>query len=254
MDGVKIVGPGERTGFSSTADTAPTQGVSVVADTNTVNQDAVNAEFAASLPEGITPEMVEKLKANGFDVAKKITPDPATPAPKVEPQSQGFDTTPFIQEFQSTGDLTAESRESIKNHFKIDDTTLDLYMEGAKARQAKHQAQVLGSANLTQDEFKKMAAWSQANETPEMIAARNKQLADKDPEVVKGALLSLQNSYVTGMNATVEPELVRHGGTITNSAITNDAQLQAAISDPRYTRTDAVGEAYRRLVQSRLRF
>lgn len=258
MNGVVINGPGSSltTQITGTQQPNEQQGASstVTADMQVVAAEKARAEYAASLPQGITPEMVELLKSNGFSVEKAPAQGAAPASTKAE-TPVAFDVTPFQEEFRKTGDLVPESREKLKSQFKIDDSALDLYLEGVRSNQEKAKALTLGKANLTSEEFDTMAAWSQANETPEKVAERNAALADKNPEVVKGALLSLQNDYIMGMNATVDPILTRHGGgTVGTTAITNQAQLQAAISDERYYRKDAVGEAYRNLVQSRIRF
>lgn len=152
------------------------------------------------------------------------------------------------KEFVSTGDLSKETRDTIRDNHNIPDQVIDQYVAGLQASQAQAAASaasvVGGGPNL-----QSIIDWSAKNLSPEERDATNEALQKPGWQNV---LLGLQ-SRMGGENPTKNE--AGRGPVATNAVANqrvpyaNQQEMAAALRDPRY----GIDQEYTTHVQNRLR-
>lgn len=169
----------------------------------------------------------------------------SVPAKSPEPEPSQEDWSSWGSEIVETGNLAEDTRSKIRSRFKIPDSIIDEYIDGAKARQrqaAEEAANVVGGASS----LKKIIEW----------AANN--LNEQERVAVNGALRQpgWQN-VVLGLKARMDASNPEPKTKVATTAgvpsalkpFANVNEMTKAMRDPRY-KFDA---DYQNMVQARVR-
>ena len=143
--------------------------------------------------------------------------------------------------FAKNGELSESDYESLEKA-GMPKPMVDEYIAGQKAIVANLESAAAAPFGGDFENYNKAADWAAEKLSEDEIKALDIQLTSTNPAIVKQGAAALQAKYAA--NADITPETVIHGdGTQTTSgtAFRSSAEMQAAMSDPRY-KTDA---AYR---------
>lgn len=205
-------------------------------------------------PDPAAPAQEDKAP----DPAAPKAPEGEQPADKTDAAAEqvaeaaGLDLAPFSTEFDETGDVSAENRAKIVDGLKSvlgDDAAaiVNDYIEGKKAILANDQ-RMFDEATGGDAEWAKMTAWA-ASALPEgEVAALNRQLESGDRHAILLGIEGVKNRYHAANGKPGNPLVGAGGGTQTLAGYASQAQMVAAMNDPRYQKD----EAYRQHVRQRL--
>jgi len=148
-----------------------------------------------------------------------------------------FDPAPFYAEFGETGDLSEESRATVKDALPgVTDDMISTYLQGMKAGQS--QVESAGFALVGgQDNYAAMAEWTAQNVPNAERVAFNKMLNAGEAEA-KLAIQGMYKRYSDAVGPTErEPDLSTNGQRAAgNAPIRSRADLRAKMRDPRYAK------------------
>lgn len=214
----------------------------------------------AGLPEKF--KTVEDLVKSYSELEKKLGAAPAAPAgapAKVDPivppaapaqaaeavKAAGLDVAALNAELAEKGDLSPETRTKLEAA-GYNKQMVDGYLEGQRAIAAKY-ATAAHEAAGGADKYKSMVAWAGTNFSADEIAAFNAATDSGNPAQLKLAVQALRGRYEAAEGS--DPGLISGGGNApTVEAFESNAQMSAAIRDPRY-KTDP---AYRAQVEKKI--
>ena len=204
--------------------------------------------------DGSTPD--EKPDGEGAekkpDEKKPDEEKPDDAANKVV-EAAGLDVAPFQQEFETTGDVTPESRDKIaKGLEKIlgpqSREAVDQFIEGRKLAVANERKMYMDAAG-GEDNYNTITVWAKDNLSKEYIAAYDKTVSSGDPHATMLAIEALKAKF-EGANGKA-PTLLRGRGNQQlggSRPFSSTAEMTRAMSDPKY-KTD---QAYRDEVAARI--
>lgn len=168
-------------------------------------------------------------------------------------KAAGIDLDPYRQEFETTGDVSAENRTKIIDGFKkalpgIDwDAAVNEFIEAKKVVVANDRAMLMEVAG-GEDQYAAMLQWAAQSLSPAEVEAYNRQITSGDRHATQFAVEGLRAKYEKA-NGRVPQRVNGAGGT--PDAVTgfrSTAEMTRAMRDPRY-KTDA---AYREEVLAKL--
>jgi hypothetical protein len=175
------------------------------------------------------------------DAAKKLT------------ESAGFDVAPYQTEYDSTGDVSPESRdkiaEGLKNVLGADARKIvDDFIESKKVVHTNDKSMYMEAAG-GEEAYNTMTQWAAQNLPPEQVAAYNRQVTSGDRHATLFAIEGLRSKFEAANGRA--PTLVR--GTTTPAIggvqpFRSVAEMTKIMSSPEY-KTDP---AYRDQVKQRL--
>jgi len=157
--------------------------------------------------------------------------------------SKGLDFSVFQQEYAETGTLSQDAYEALEKA-GLSQTLVDTWIEGQNAMSTQMTASVQSLVGGT-EEYSSMIEWASDNLPEEEIDAFNATMDTQDPRLIKFAVQGLNARYRTG----AEPSLLQGGtGEVSGGKFNSNAELTAAMRDPRY----AQDPAYRQVVADKL--
>lgn len=223
-------------------------------------------ERPAWLPEKFkTPEDLAKayaeLEKKIGSMGQKAAPAKAarSPAPSMSPEAAAevvtvqaetavrtadLDPDALDEEFATSGRLSPETYAKAEKA-GISREFLDRYVE-ARAVLVQKQAEELMAAAGGKEQWQKVAAWARANLSERALAAFNEAIERGSFEMAKIAIEGIVARY---MAANAAPKLIGGTGSGGPSGFRSEAEIKAAMADPRY----AADPAYRAEVENRLR-
>lgn len=217
--------------------------------------DSWEAFGKAKLAEGKAPSEGDAPGAAASDAGQADTDElPEDLKAEIEklPEANREKATPFFKEFSETGTLTDESKAAAAEAFGVTVEMVDLYMEGAAAKQASASEPFYEAAGgkAVYDEF---AAWaSQGGMTAAEMAEFNAEL-DKGDDAAKEMIAKGIALWKAEGNGPAPRDITRDqpGKDSTQGSsdvFTSREQQTQAIRDPRYAK-DA---AYRAQVDAKI--
>jgi hypothetical protein len=221
-------------------ETGPNAPTPEPADPKTAADPAAPTQETPAAPAAITAPEGEKPADKTDEAAEKVA------------DAAGFDLSPFSTEFEQTGDVSAENRAKIADglkHVLGDDAAaiVNDYVEGKKAIQANDQ-RMFDEATGGDADWAKMTAWA-ANSLPAgEIAALNRQLESGDRHAILLGIEGVKNRYHAANGRPGNPLIGGGGPANVLAGYASQAQMVAAMNDPRYQKD----EAYREHVRQRL--
>jgi hypothetical protein len=157
--------------------------------------------------------------------------------------SRGLDFDVFQEEYMQTGTLSPEAYQALEEA-GLSETLVDTWIEGqnALANQVTSQMQSLvGGA----EEYGQLVQWASDNLPEGEVDAYNQVMETQDPDLIRLAVQGLNARY----RSEAEPSLLQGGtGEVTGGKFSSNAELTAAMRDPRY----AQDPAYRQQVADKL--
>jgi hypothetical protein len=206
----------------------------------TAKKAAEDALAAVKAKEGATPEEIAAAEAALAEASKPL-PDAPTPEPKkVTEEIQAK----FTEEFNTSGDLTPESRAAAAEAYGVPQSMVDAYIEGQKAVREQLRGEVF---KLTDGEpgYTAMSQWAATNVPAADLEAFNASLAGSIPQA-HAAIRDLYSRYKASVGT--DPTLVGGGGSTVSNGFRSQQEMVTAMSDPRY----AADPAYRKDIEARL--
>ena len=158
---------------------------------------------------------------------------------------KGLDLSTFTTEFNSKGELSAESYAKLAAA-GFDKQIVDNYINGQKAVAAQYETSVTAEVGGS-EKYSEMVNWAKANLTDAEINAYNGAVSSGDLAQAKLAVLGLSAKFSKANGS--EPRLVQgRTSSASGDVFESTAQLTEAMRDPRY----AKDPAYRSKVQAKL--
>jgi hypothetical protein len=202
---------------------------------------AEDALAAVKAKEGATPEEIAAAEAALAEASKPLPTDASTPEPKkVTEEVQAK----FTEEFNTSGDLTPESRSAAAEAYGVPQEMVDAYVEGQKALREQLRGEVF---KLTDGEsgYTAMSQWASTNVPKADLEAFNASLAGSVPQA-HAAIRDLYSRYKASVGT--DPTLVGGGGSTVSNGFRSQQEMVTAMSDPRYS----ADPAYRKDIEARL--
>lgn len=158
--------------------------------------------------------------------------------------SRGLDFDVFQEEYMQTGTLSPEAYEALEEA-GLSETLVDTWIQGqnALANQVTSQMQSLvGGA----EEYGQLVQWASDNLPEGEVDAYNQVMESQDPDLIRLAVQGLNARY----RSEAAPNLIEGstGAVSTGGKFSSNAELTAAMGDPRY----AKDSAYRQQVADKL--
>lgn len=158
---------------------------------------------------------------------------------------KGLDLSTFTAEFNSKGELSAESYAKLAAA-GFDKGIVDNYINGQKAMMAQYETSVTAEVGGA-EKYAEITAWAKTNLTDAEINAYNNAVSSGDMAQAKLAVLGLSAKFSKANGS--EPRLVQgRTSSASGDVFESTAQLTEAMRDPRY----AKDPAYRSKVQAKL--
>lgn len=158
---------------------------------------------------------------------------------------KGLDLSTFTAEFNSKGELSAESYAKLAAA-GFDKGIVDNYINGQKAMAAQYETSVTAEVGGA-EKYAEITTWAKANLTDAEINAYNNAVSSGDLSQAKLAVLGLSAKFSKANGS--EPRLVQgRTSSASGDVFESTAQLTEAMRDPRY----AKDPAYRAKVQAKL--
>ena len=158
---------------------------------------------------------------------------------------KGLDLSTFTTEFNSKGELSAESYAKLAAA-GFDKGIVDNYINGQKAMMAQYETSVTAEVGGA-EKYAEITAWAKTNLTDAEINAYNNAVSSGDMAQAKLAVLGLSAKFSKANGS--EPRLVQgRTSSASGDVFESTAQLTEAMRDPRY----AKDPAYRSKVQAKL--
>lgn len=149
-------------------------------------------------------------------------------------------------EFAKDGKLSDETYKALEAK-GLSKAMVDQYIDGQKAiisTLTSAAAEPFGST----DKFNDAADWAAENLSEDEVKALDVQLTSMNPAIVKQGAAALQEKYAANADITPDVTIQGQGAPQSGSSFKSSAEMQAAMSDPRY-KTD---EAYRKEVANKI--
>ena len=158
--------------------------------------------------------------------------------------SKGLDFDVFQQEYIETGELSSEAYKALEEA-GFPQSMVDSWVAGQDALAAQMTTDmhsIVGGA----EQYTDMVQWASDNLPESEVDAFNATMDTQDPDMIRLAVQGLNARY----RSEAEPNLMQGGtGSVsTGGRFDSNAELTAAMSDPRY----AKDPAYRQLVANKL--
>jgi len=175
------------------------------------------------------------------DAAKKVV------------DAAGFDVTAFQSEYDTSGDVSEESRDKIAKGLekilgKDARSVVDQFVEGQKAvHQNDHKMFVEAAGG--EEQLTAMLTWAKTGLSKEHAEAYNRQIGSRDRPSIEIAITGLRAKYEAANGKT--PNLIKAGGGPVSGSVSpfaSSAEMVTAMRDPRY----AKDPAYRDQIKARL--
>lgn len=189
--------------------------------------------------------------AEGLDIKDPAQQQQADAAKKVV-EKTGFDVSSYSQEFDTTGDVSAEGREAITKGLEAvlgpdARTIVDQYIDARKGQVVSNTQMIKDTAGGA-DAYSTMVNWAATTLKPDEIAAFNAQVNSGNIHTATFAVEALKARFQQANGK----EPARFKGTFTPTAglqgYKSTAEMQADMRDPRY-KTDP---AFREQVRAKL--
>lgn len=180
-------------------------------------------------------------KPEEIQAAEKALADYKPAAPQVLPANVAE----FEQEFAEKGELSAESYAKLEK-LGFGKDIVDSYIEGQKARVAAWEAKA-HSAVGGKEKFEQMTAWASTGLSPAEIDAFNDAMVSGNEAQMMLAIQGVQAKF-SAANGTQPALLGGSKGTDQVAGFRSQAEMTAAMSDPRYKKDPA----YRADVEKRV--
>lgn len=170
---------------------------------------------------------------------------PAEPTPPADPAAapstdqvadelatKGLDLSTFSSEFNTKGELSAESYEALEKA-GYPRNYVDQYIDGQKAQAALYESEVKSIAGGDQN-FSEMVDWAKTNLTPQEIQAYNNAIDSGNREQAKLAVSGIHSKFTAARPA--EPSLYKGATSSAQSseAYESIAQMQKDMANPEY--------------------
>ena len=142
-------------------------------------------------------------------------------------------------EIDTTGELSSSTRDLIRDKYQVDDSVIDMFMEGRKASVRKSYAKaadVVGGM----DNLQGILSWASANYSADQRTAMNQGLVGPQSELILKGIASDYNKANSAAVAKANEPTVQ--GTKVSGPVngtdatpfTHQAEMYAAMNDPRY--------------------
>lgn len=222
-------------------------------------QAASEGDRPAWLPSKFKdPEQLAKAYA---ELEKRLGQAPKQDAPKADPgvadrtaptaeetlavRTAGLDPEAIAEEFLSNGRVSDETYAKAEK-IGLDRKFVDNYVQGQAALIQRQQAELYSEVGGP-DEFQRVAAWARANLSPREIQAIDQATQNQSIDLAKIALRGLYARYQAAVGR--DPNLVSGEAPGGNNGFRSQAEVTAAMRDPRYSRDPA----YRADIEAKLR-
>lgn len=237
--------------------------------------DKIDAANAVPPTDGATPPsdpptedrpqwLPEKFKspedmAKAYAELESKLGKPAEPTPPADPNAtppsdqvadelanKGLDLTDFSQEFNTKGELSAESYDKLEKA-GYPRNIVDQYIDGQKARAALYESEVKAVAGGS-EKFSEMVDWARANLSQAEIDAYNRSVDSGNQEQAKLATAGLYQKFSSARPS--EPSLFKGNTASAQSSEVYEsiAQMQKDMANPDY----AKDPAFRAMVERKL--
>jgi hypothetical protein len=152
----------------------------------------------------------------------------------------------YSQEFNNTGQLSAESYEQIQSRFGIPKNIAEAYVQGQQAMMRNHEMGVMASVGGPEN-YGKMISWGQKSLPEQDRLAFDDALKSGNSATINNAVQGMWARY-QGSTGTRGKLIEGRASSNPNNSFGSIAELTAAMKDPRY----AKDPAYRKDIQNRL--
>lgn len=216
------------------ANAAPTEDTPPTTDNQTEDRPQWLPEKFKS-PEDLAKAYAELESKLGKPAeSKQADPNaqPSTDQVKDELATKGLDLSEFSQEFNTKGELSAESYDKLEKA-GYPRNIVDQYIDGQKARAALYESEVKSVAGGDKS-FSEMVEWAKANLNPTEISAYNAAIDSGDPNIAKLAVAGIYQKFSAARPA--EPNLFKGATSASGSADVYEsiAQMQKDMASPEY--------------------
>lgn len=222
----------------------------------TSTQSSIDEEANKVAEENSRPEWLPEKFKSVEDLAKAYTAlesklGQKDEAPVEEVASTELDTSAYMDEFMSTGNLGEESRAEL-NKRGIPNEMIDGYLSSLQAQQ---QASVTEFYNAVggEEQFKAVSVWaSKGNGDQNVLEAYNSAIERGDTVTAQALFGTLSNSYQQ-QNGNFGRRVSATGSANSNDGFASMAEMMEAMKDTRYMGTETQRDpAYIREVEARL--
>lgn len=157
---------------------------------------------------------------------------PSTDQVQNELATKGLDLSEFSSEFNTKGELSAESYDKLEKA-GYPRNIVDQYIDGQKARAALYESEVKSVAGGDKS-FSEMVEWAKANLNPTEISAYNAAIDSGDPNIAKLAVAGIYQKFSLARPA--EPSLFKGATSATGSSDVYEsvAQMKKDMASPEY--------------------
>lgn len=158
----------------------------------------------------------------------------------------GLDLDGLAKEYAENNGLTQETYAKLASQGLTQDI-VDRFIEGEKARAREYSA-TIKSAVGGEDDYAKLSAWAAKNMTEAEKSAYNAAVSSGDVEQARLAVLGLKQRMTAAVGQ--DPDLVEGTPSSDNDGFKSDAELIAALRDPRFKKDPAYQEEVKRRAAS----
>lgn len=142
-------------------------------------------------------------------------------------------------EFAEKGELSPETYAALEGQ-GLDKGMVDQYISGQQALIERVQNAAFGAFENGKDDYNAAADWAAANLTEDEVKALDVQITSTNPAIVAQGAKALSEKWVA--NRDVDPTVTIHGdggANVTGAYFKSSAEMQAAMSDPKYGKDQA---------------
>lgn len=177
-------------------------------------------------------ELSTKLGKPADSKQADTTAQPSTDQVQDELATKGLDLADFSTEFNTKGELSAESYDKLEKA-GYPRNIVDQYIDGQRARAALYESEVKAVAGGDKS-FSEMVDWAKANLSPTEITAYNAAIDSGDPNIAKLAVAGIFQKFSSVRPA--EPSLFKGAtsGSGSADAYESVAQMQKDMASPEY--------------------
>ncbi|MHC4336074.1 MAG: capsid assembly protein [Planctomycetota bacterium] len=219
-----------------------------VASTVTQRPDDIPEKFWDAEKGEVNVAALLKSQQDGEAALRGKTQTPEGDDSTTETKPEGDDETPAADpkvvqdasaEFAEKGELSADTYAALEGQGLSKDM-VDQYIDGQTALVERVQNAAFGEFEGGADSYNTAADWAAQNLTEDEIKALDVQITSTNPAIVAQGAKALNEKWVA--NRDVDPTVTIHGdggANVTGSYFKSAAEMQTAMSDPKYAKDQA---------------
>jgi hypothetical protein len=185
------------------------------------------------------PALLKSQQDGEAALRAKSEPEGDQPAGDETPEADQKVVEAASAEFAEKGELSADTYTALAGQ-GLSKEMVDQYIDGQKAIVERVQTAAFGAFEGGKDDYETAAQWAADNLSEDEIKALDVQITSTNPAIVEQGAKALAAKWAE--NRDVDPTVVVHGegsATVTGSYFKSGAEMQAAMSDPKYGKDQA---------------